>query len=204
MHRLFKLFSPIVNDYEKELRVYIIKEITSIIIENNIEDKESILSFLDTDGKYYENSIEVLNQLYELDVPESELLLLDKTVSNQLKYSAIVEKSDKLSDMLVNLRADNYDDLEDAVTELGQELDNMNRDIKGARESIESSKHDLNLSSSGFVNALGSIIESERNPSSKVKTGLQYLNTMFGGGLERGRLYCAFGVAKGWKSRIHA
>lgn len=173
------------NDYEKEIRVYIIKEITSIIIENNIEDKESILSFLDTDGKYYENSIEILNELYELDIPETELLLLDKTISNQLKYSAIVEKSDRLSDMLVNIRADNYDDLEDAITEFGQELDSMNRDIKGARESIESSKHDVSLSSSGFVNTLGNIIDIERNPSSRVKTGLQYLNTMFGSGMEK-------------------
>lgn len=158
-----------------------IKEITRIIIDNNIESKDSILTFLDVDGKHYDASVEVLNELYEQEIPENELNMLDRTVSNQLKYSAIVEKSDKLSDMLTNIRAENYEDLESAVCELGQEIETLNRDIKGARESIENSKHDLSMSSSGFVNALGNLIEAERNPSSKVKTGLQYLNTMLNG-----------------------
>ena len=179
------MFSPSTDDYAKEVRVYLIKEITRIIIDNNIESKESILTFLDTDGKYYDASVEVLNDLYELDIPENELNLLDKTISNQLKYSAIVEKSDRLQNMLINLQAENYEDLDSAMTEIGQELDTLNRDIKGARESIENSKHDLSMSSSGFVNALGNLIESERNPSARVKTGIQFLNTMLGSGWER-------------------
>ena len=186
------MFTNISNDYEKEIRIYLIKEITRIIIDNNIETKDSILTFLDTDGKYYESSVEILNSLYELDIPESELNLLDKTVSNQLKYGAIVEKSDKLNDMLVNLRAENYDDLESAICEIEREVDTINRDIKGARESIENAKHDLSLSSSGFINALGNLIDNERNPSAKVKSGIQYLNTMFNGGFEKGQLYGLF------------
>lgn len=142
------MFTRVDNDYEKEIRVYIIKEITRIIIDNNIESKDSILTFLDTDGKYYDNSVEVLNNLYDLEIPETELNLLDKTVSNQLKYGSIAEKSEKLNDMLINLRAENYDDLETAICEIEREVDNMNRDIKGARESIENAKHDLSLSSS--------------------------------------------------------
>ena len=200
MYRLFKLFSNKITEYEKETRVYLIREITRIIIDNNIEDKNSILTFLDVDGKFYDQSVEILNDLYEQEIPENELNMLDRTISNQLKYSAIVEKSDKLNNMLTNIRAEAYDDLETAICDLGQELDDLNRDIKGARESIENSKHDLNMSSNGFVNALGKLIDNERNPSSKIKTGIQYLNTMFNGGLEKGRLYCGFGVAKGWKS----
>ena len=56
--RLFAMFNPSLykTDYEKELRVYLIKEITEIILNNNIEDKEGILAYLDTDGKYYNDS----------------------------------------------------------------------------------------------------------------------------------------------------
>ena len=181
--RLFAMFNPSLykTDYEKELRVYLIKEITEIILNNNIEDKEGILAYLDTDGKYYNDSVELLNNLYDAEIPENELSLLDKTMSNQIKYGVIVEQSDCLSDMLVNLKAENYDDLGDMMTQLESTIDTMNRNIKDARESLENAKKDMSLSNSAFVNYLGNLITKERNPASKVKTGIQYLNTMFNG-----------------------
>ena len=181
--RLFAMFNPSLykTDYEKELRVYLIKEITEIILNNNIEDKEGILAYLDTDGKYYNDSVELLNNLYDAEIPENELSLLDKTISNQIKYGVIVEQSDDLSDMLVNLKAENYDDLGDMMTQLESTIDTMNRNIKDARESLENAKKDMSLSNSAFVNYLGNLITKERNPANKVKTGIQYLNTMFNG-----------------------
>lgn len=181
--RLFAMFNPSLykTDYEKELRVYLIKEITEIILNNNIEDKDGILAYLDTDGKYYNDSVELLNNLYDAEIPENELSLLDKTISNQIKYGVIVEQSDGLSDMLVNLKAENYDDLGDMMTQLESTIDTMNRNIKDARESLENAKKDMSLSNSAFVNYLGNLITKERNPASKVKTGIQYLNTMFNG-----------------------
>lgn len=181
--RLFAMFNPSLykTDYEKELRVYLIKEITEIILNNNIEDKEGILAYLDTDGKYYNDSVELLNNLYDAEIPENELSLLDKTISNQIKYGVIVEQSDGLSDMLVNLKAENYDDLGDMMTQLENTIDTMNRNIKDARESLENAKKDMSLSNSAFVNYLGNLITKERNPASKVKTGIQYLNAMFNG-----------------------
>lgn len=181
--RLFAMFNPSLykTDYEKELRVYLIKEITEIILNNNIEDKDGILAYLDTDGKYYNDSVELLNNLYDAEIPENELSLLDKTISNQIKYGVIVEQSDGLSDMLVNLKAENYDDLGDMMTQLESTIDTMNRNIKDARESLENAKKDMSLSNSAFVNYLGNLITKERNPASKVKTGIQYLNAMFNG-----------------------
>ena len=44
------------------------------------------------------------------------------------------------------------------------------------------------------------IIEEEKNPDAKVRLGIKALNQMFDGGLEKGRVYCMFAVAKGWKS----
>lgn len=197
--RLFDLFdsNEYKTDYEKEIRVYLVKEITNIIIKNNIEEKSAILSFIDPDGKYYNDCIALLNNLVDEDINENELALLDRTISNQLRYSAIMEKADSLSDKLVNLKAENYDDLEEFIGELEGDFDNVTREIKSARESLENSKKDMNLSSSGFINALDNIIKKERNPASKVKTGIQYLNTMLGGGFTPGRLTVIFGVAKG-------
>lgn len=200
--RLFNLFNPNLykTDYEKELRVYIVKSICDIILEKNIETKEAILSFIDPDGKYYNDAIALLGNICEEELPETELELLDKSISNQLRYSSIMERADGLSDKLLNLKAENYDDLENFMGGLENDFESMNREIKSARESIENSKKDLSLSSSSFINTLGNIISKERNPSSKIKTGIQYLNTMLGGGFTPGRLTVIFGVAKGWKS----
>ena len=200
--RLFALFSAntYTNDHEKEVRVYLIKEIVDIIAKNNIEDKNSILSLIDTDGKYYLDCTEILNNLFEEEIPESELELLDKNISNQLKYSAIMEKADDLNDKLLNLKAENFENLDSTIADLEASVDMMNKDIKSARESLEDAKKDMSLSSSSFINVLGDIIEKERNPATKVKTGIQALNQMLNGGMERSRLYCVLGMAKSWKS----
>ena len=197
--RLFDLFNPSLYnmEHEKTVRVHLIKEIVNIILKNNIESAEAILSFIDADGKYANEIIEVLNTVYEEELTESELNLLDKTIADQLRYSAIMEKAEGLSDKLTNLQAENYDSLENMIKELEEDFDVINKDIKSARESLENAKKDMSLSSSGFVNVLDGLIQKERNPASKVKSGLQYLNVMINGGFEKGRLYCACGPAKG-------
>lgn len=187
-------------EHDKTVRVHLIKEITNIILKNNIENKEAILSFIDADGKYSAEIIETLNNVYEEELSDSELNLLDKTIADQLRYSVIMERAEGLSDKLMNLSAENYDSLEGMIRELEGDFDGINKEIKSARESLENAKKDMSLSSNGFVTVLDNLIQKERNPSTRVKTGLQYLNAMFGGGMEKGRLYVAFGVAKGWKS----
>lgn len=166
-----------------------IKEIVGIILKNNIESKEAILSFIETDGKHANDIIEVLNNLYEEDLNDNELNLLDKTIADQLRYSVIMEKAGSLTDKLTNLTAENYDSLEEMIRELEGDFDGINKDIKSARESLENAKKDMSLSSSGFVNVLDNLIQKERNPASKVRTGLQYLNAMFNGGFEKGQIY---------------
>jgi hypothetical protein len=189
--RLFDLFNPSLYAMEQDkiVRVHLIKEIVNIILKNNIENKDSILAFIDTDGKYSNDLIECLNNLYEEELSDSELNLLDKTIADQLRYSVIMERAEGLSDKLMNLSAENYDSLESMIKELESDFDGINKDIKSARESLENAKKDMSLSSSGFVNVLDNLIQKERNPASKVRTGLQYLNAMFNGGFEKGQIY---------------
>lgn len=196
--RLFSMISSVnATGDGKEVRIYLIKQIVDIITAKGLFEKHSILDFIDTDGRYYGDCVTLLNDLWEEEIPDSEVAMLDKMISNQLKYGAIVENTTKLSDMLLNLQSESYDDLGNAVKELETCLEGVNRDIKSARESIEDSKSDMSLSSSGFVNVLDGLIKKERNPATKVKTGIQYMNNMLNGGFEKGRLYCAMGVAKG-------
>ena len=148
-----------------------------------------VLSYLEIDGKYYNDCTELLNNLFETDISDAELNMLDKLISNQLRYSSIIENSTTLSDILMDIQNENYDNLEDALIEFEEHVDNISNEIKSARESISDAKKELNLASSGFVNFLDGVIKKERNPATKVKTGIQYINNMLNGGFEKGQIY---------------
>lgn len=197
--RLFSMFNPNLykTEYDKEVRVYLINEIVDIILENNIEDKAAILTYLNTDGRYYSDTTEILNNLYEENLSQEETAILDTTISEQLRYSAVMNKLDTINDKLINLKAENYDSLSEIMTDIESDFNSVTKQIKDSKESIENAKSDMSLSSSGFVSTLGELIKEERNPSMKVKTGIQYLNNMLDQGYARGRLYVAMGVAKG-------
>lgn len=196
--RLIDIFVPNTynNDIEKQSRIHLILKIVDIILNNNIIDKNNILNFLDFDGKFSDECNIILNNLYEEDLTDNELDKLDQIISSQLRYSAIENKASELINELTNLTTENYDSLDDQINILSKELEIINKDIKDARESISDSKTDLSLSSDTFINFLGSVINKQRNPASKIKTGIQYMNNMLNGGFERGRLYTACGVAK--------
>ena len=202
VNHLFDLvdLDSFISDFEKEVRVYIIKKITQIIIESDLKEKGAILSFLDVDGKYYADAVNVLNSLFDVEFSESEMISTDKMISSTLKYSAIEKSSSELSLLLADHEAETYEDFDEHITRLTNCVETIGRDLRDARESLENSKSDLNLSNTQFINVLGDIIEDEKNPDSKVKLGIKAINQMFDGGLEKGRVYCMFAVAKGWKS----
>jgi len=200
--RLFNMFieDSYKNDFEKEIRVYLVKKIAMVITEKDIMQKDSILSFLDVSGRFEEPATEILNNLFEFTIEDSELQMLDKLISQQLRFSIIGQDSVSLMDMLTNMQTENYEDFETFMSGFHESVDGLNRNLRSARESIEDSKQDISLGSDSFVNLLGNIIKADRNPSAKIKTGIRAINEIFNGGYEKGRVYLALGLAKGWKS----
>lgn len=188
--RLFNLFieESYKKEYSKELLVYLIKKIALIITEHDINNKDSILSFLDVSGKYEADSTELLNRLFELEISSSEVEMLDKLISQQLRFSIIWKDSISLSEMFTNLQTENYDDFESFIEQFHSSLDGINKDLRSARESIEDSKKDISLGSDNFINLLDKIIKQDRNPAAKVKTGIRYINEAFNGGYEKGQV----------------
>jgi len=200
--RLFNLFTEesYRTDFEKEVRVYLIKKIAKGILEKDITTKEAILSFLDLSGKYEDDAVNILNDLFELTIEDNELKEIDKMISHQLKYSIIGNESTELADKLANLQAENYEDFEKFIQEFHNSVDGMNKSLRSVSESIEDSRYDVSLGNDSFINVLDKIIKEDRNPSSKVKTGIRAINEIFDGGYEKARVYLALGLAKGWKS----
>jgi len=204
--RLFNMFKEesYKNDFENEIRVYIIKKIARTIIEKDLTDRDAILAFLDFSGKYEDDAIDVMNKvvndLIEFELDDSELKMLDKLITQQLKFSVIGDDSSEIADMLMNLENENYEDFDNFINDFEIKLSNLTKNLKSAKESVNDSKQDISLGSDQFVNVLADMIEEDRNPASKIKTAIQYMNEAFNGGYEKGRVYLALGLAGGWKS----
>jgi len=204
--RLFNMFKEesYKNDFESEIRVYIIKKIATAIIEKDLTNRDAILAFLDFSGKYENDAIDVMNnvvkELIDYDLDDSELKELDKKITQQLKFSVLGNDSRDIADLLMDLENENYEDFDDFINTFEGSLSSLAKNLKSAKESIKDSKQDISLASDQFVNVLAAMIEEDRNPSTKIKTGIQYINEAFNGGFEKSRVYLALGLAGGWKS----
>ena len=188
---LFDLFTPesYNNDSEKEIRVYLVKKILDLILKENISDKDSILNLIDLDGRFVNECTDLLNNLSGLTIGESEMVSLDKKISSQLRYNALDKSTNTLLDQLSAFQTENYDDLDEHIQAISNTIDVVNKQMRDAKESIEDSKKNISLSDSAFGGVLSNLIQKERNPSTKIKTGVQFLNTMLNGGWEKGQQY---------------
>jgi hypothetical protein len=197
--RLFNLFieDSFKNDYEKELRVFLVKKIALVITERDIQNKDAILTFLDISGRMETEATEILNTLFQFEIDPKELEMLDKMISQQLRYSIIGNDSTTLSDLIANFQTDNYEDFEKFMENFHGAVDMLGKNLRSARESIEDAKSDLSLGSDSFVTVLNKIIQQDRNPGAKIKSGIRAINEAFNGGFEKGRVYLALGLAKG-------
>ena len=187
-------------DYSKEVRVYLIKKLVASIIGAGLSDRDSVLASLDIEGVYREDAIEVLNELAEIELPENEVAAIDKLISDTLKFGAVERKAAQVISLLTEFEADTYEDFDSHMANISESLNDITKDIRDARESVVSSKNDVSFSDAGVVNLLGNMIDEAKNPSSKIRIGLRGVNDLVNGGLERGRVYCVFAVAKSWKS----
>lgn len=204
VHTLFNIISreSYVTDIEKEIRVYLINKMTALILEKNLSTTEELLSELNVDGKFYNECTTILNEYCDAYLSPEDLAMVDEVVSSQLKYGIIEKKTDALIDAINGIKAEAYDDFNTEIQRVEDMVADISANFRKVRESIEETKYDINLSDDLLVSKLQEIIDEEKNPSSRIKTGIQHFNEMLGGGFEAERLYCLMAVAKGFKSGL--
>jgi len=205
INRLFKSFNPASykSDYEKEYRVFLINQITNLILNKNLDTKEAVLSNLQLDGKYSADCTELMNVIFNAQLSAAELTSVDEAVSQQLKYASLEKSSDDIIEIINNIKAEAYDNLDDEMAKLYEVLNKTTNNIRDARETIEENKYDISLGDMDTVLSIQQeLINEEANPSAKIKTGIKHLNMMLDGGWEHGRCYLALGMAKGFKSGL--
>lgn len=189
-----------VDDYDKESRIFYIQKILKTIADRKATSRLELFAALNTDGKYSEAIDEMNSRLKNAYLSPSELNNIDKAIADQLRYGIVIKKAKTLSNILNDIDSENYNELNEEIVKLEGSVNDLQTSFRNVRESMEESKYDIDLSSDGTLAILQDIIDEERDPASKVKTGMQHVNMMLGGGFEKGRLYMGLGVAKGFKS----
>lgn len=195
--------SSYINDDDKAARIVLIENITSTVISQNIESKQILLNTIDLSGKYRDKEIEILNSLYQMTSSEKEANRIDKKISIQLKLSVIEKKTNTLTNLMNEIKSESYKDLEDLENKLNlveDETDLIGQSFKNYREAIEEANNTVSLDDSQFLTILGKIAEEKKNPSSKIRTGIQVFNKILDGGYQNGRVYCCLAPLKNWKS----
>lgn len=203
MSKLFALIddSDFRNDNDKDLRVYIIRKLISLLLSNDrLLEKSDIINSLDLSGRLSDQALALMPQYGSQQIDDTEFKSIDTMVSQKLQYGLVISSSDKLVGMIDNVRSENYDDLGKMMTTIEDCTSEFSRDLRDARESADETKNEVDLSSTSFTGALDRVIKKQANPSNKIKTGIKAMNEMLDGGYENGRLYVAMGMAKGWKS----
>jgi replicative DNA helicase len=200
---LFARFNELTyrNDIDKDTRVFLIQRITDTVIANNVPNKETLLSTIDVSGKYQDKATELLNSLFNASISDAEMKETDRKISLQLKFSVIDDGlSDKLISSINSIKSESYDDLGKTIGQIEDSIANLDRNFKNYREAIEEANNTVSLSSDEFLGSLNKYIEEEKNPNTRVRTGIKLFNQILDGGWQNENVYCALGVAKGWKS----
>lgn len=199
---LFNMFdeSSYINDEEKATRVYLIKVMTDLALDSNIQDSPTLLNTIDFNGKYANHATEVLNNDYDAEVSEKESQTLDKKISQLLKFATIEQRSDTLINTINNIKSENYEDLESEITIVEDEITAIQKNLKDYRETIDEENNSFSLDSPELIGKIAKIIEHEKNPRSTVRTGIKLLNQILQGGWKAGRVYCCMAPMKNWKS----
>lgn len=189
-------------DEERKIRVYIIKTLSSSIIEMNISDRNDINKLVQFNGFYGEVATNLLAILSEKVLTDQYMFTVDKLISNKLKSIIIESKGQALIQKYNTFISKTYPDsqFDIILNDLEQCVDDVSKSFKRVKESMDESRHTISSFDGNFINLLDKMIKYETNPASKIKTGIKLLNNMFNGGFENGRVYCALGTPKGWKS----
>lgn len=189
------------NDLEKAARVFLINRIVDTVLSGNMTSKDPLLSTIDVSGRFYDKATEILNNLFNAGISDFEIRDIDKKISLQLKFSLI---DNGASDVLINhinaIKSESYVDLGKELDSVEEGISYLDRNFKNYKEAIEEADNTVSLSNDSFIGNLEEYIEEEKNPNARVRTGIKLFNTMLDGGYQPENVYCALGVAKGWKS----
>jgi hypothetical protein len=180
------------NDTERLSRIEFINKGIEARLKYNLTSRTMILSQI-AGGLGGQHS-DVFNEL-----SNSEVMWVNQTVSETLKYAIIYNDVDVGLGLLTKFKATDYINRGPIVKEIEDWVNALQVKFRRARADTN---EDITFSLSGdnFIEAMIDTYKQLSSPSNKLQFGVQALNALTGGGVEAGRVYTILGLPGEGKS----
>ena len=189
-------YSTYENDPEKVKRVNFIRKGLEARLENNINDRDIILTYVNGGLSY---PIDFLDY-NRLDLSKDEIVYIHNLVSETLQYQFVYNKIDDIQDICTRFKTSDYSNRGMIVQEFEGLVDDLKNNFRRAKVNDNSIDMTFSLKDGSFQTAVTDTWNMITNPSRRLITGMQGLNEMTGGGFESGRVYMLLGTSGVGKS----
>ena len=189
-------YSTYENDPEKMKRVNFIFKGLEARLDNNINDRNIILTYINGGLTFKVNFLDYDN----LDLSRDEISYIHSLVSETLQYQFVYNKIDDIQDVCTRFKTSDYANRGSIVNEFEQIIDSLKNDFRHSKVNDNSVDMTFSLRDGVFQNAITDTWNLITNPSRRLITGMQGINEMTGGGFESGRVYMLLGTSGVGKS----
>ena len=183
------------NDTERMERINFIKKGLEGRLVEGIDNPVVLIKYIN--GGIMENDVIDLDNFEPMN--NNEIEWINQTVSSSLKYTFLEDNVDRMIDVATRFKAADYRSKDEIVKEMESLVDELKNDFR--RNSSESN-HELTFSLREGVMEQGirEVHQIVSSPNRFLKTGMQGLNELVGGGFESTRVYMLLGLAGVGKS----
>ena len=180
-------------------RVVFIKKALECILSKGTERKDLILDYCRMENdKETQDIIENIDKYEQLSL--NEIKMVNKTISDRLKYAYIIFYKEMISDVFMRIDQNQFKSLKEVSDITKSILSSCLNDIRKAENNI--STNIFTLRDDVMEMYLTELVKKATDPSATYITGIRYLNDMLSPGFAPGRLYLWLGITGGYKSSI--
>jgi archaellum biogenesis ATPase FlaH len=179
------------NNPEIVKRVYFIDKCLEARLSYNLTDRDMILLHANGGLEFKVDFLDYDN----LTMSNDEVLWCHRMVSQVLQYYFIDNNVDNLQDILTRFKTTEYGNRGNIIEELENEIDILKNGFRQAKTESNINDVTFSLQEGVFESAVTDTYNIVTSPSRRLRTGMQGLNEMTGGGFESGRVYMFLGAS---------
>jgi replicative DNA helicase len=184
------------NDQEKMKRLNFINKALSARLDNNINDRDLILTYVNGGLTF---KVDFLDYDH-IDLSTDEIIYIHGLISETLQYQFMFDAADKLIDIGTKFKTSDFSTRGDIVKETEEIIADLQNKFRKSKTEDNVIDMTFSLRDGEFENAVTNTWNLVTNPSRKLITGMQGINEMTGGGFESGRVYMLIGSSGVGKS----
>lgn len=200
LRNLINIINPVnyENDPELYKRVNFIKKGLEARIDNNLNDRDIVLSYING-GITFELDFIDYNRLV---LSNAEIDYVTTFVFDTLKWNFIYANADQMIDLLTQFKTSDFYNKQDLIPKIADEVQLFQNNFRQMNFINNSTDMIFSLEDGTFENCITETYNMVTNPSRRLMTGMQGLNEMIGGGFESGRVYMFMGTSGIGKSKL--